>query len=135
MEHLIRQFIEQCSVSPLGTQSERERAEQQQKKKGLLSEQLLRQQNIWFSGTTGISKHNRRMGFIPAFLDTHSGISVISRFADGRPAPIHVLEGLPKQWIIALDDTGHVTAVRESVIAGFTRANRFYTREEAAMAS
>ncbi len=135
MEHLIRQAIEQCSASPLETQPERERAEQRRKLKGLLSEQLLRRQNIGFSGTTGVSEHNRRMGFIPAFLDTHSGISVISRFADGQPAPVHVLDGLPKQWIIDADDTGHVTAVRESVIAGFTRAGRFYTREEAALAS
>ncbi len=134
MEHLIRQTIEQSSASPLETNPEEERREQQLELKGILSEQLLRNQNIGFSGTTGISEHNRRLGFAPAFLDTRSGECVVSCFTDGRPAPIHMLDGLPKQWITALDDNGHVTAVRESVIAGFIRAGCFYTREEAARA-
>ncbi len=81
-----------------------------------------------------INDSYRRLGFIPAFLDTRSGQCVISCYADGRPAPIHVLDGLPKQWITALDKNGHVTAVRKGVIAGFLRVGRFYTRDEVAQA-
>lgn len=108
--------------------------EYEQKLRGVLSEQLLRRQNRLFANTAGVSKHNGKMGFTPAFLDTRSGVSVISRFADGSPAPVHVLDGLPERWITAFDENGHVTAVRAGVIAGFIHSGHFYTREEAARA-
>lgn len=102
--------------------------------KQALSKQILNWQNAIFSGTQGISENCRGKGFIPAFLDTHSGISVISRFTNGQPAPVHILDGLPKQWIRSFDKDGAVSTVREGVIAGFMHAGRFYTREEAVIA-
>ncbi len=51
--------------------------------------------NRRFAGTAGVSAGNREQGFRPAFFDTDKGSVHLSRFADGRPAPMHVLDGLP----------------------------------------
>jgi hypothetical protein len=48
---------------------------------------------------------------------------------------VHTLDGLPTKWIKQRDAEGHVTATIATVIAGFLRNGRFYTREEAASAS
>lgn len=97
-----------------------------------LTTQTLRQQTIAFRGTGGISEENGSEGFVPAFLDTLTGTVHLARFADGRPAPMHLLEGLPQILVEARDVAGRVTAVKASVIAGFVRSGRFYTREQAA---
>ncbi|MCB1753341.1 MAG: hypothetical protein KDI74_16620 [Gammaproteobacteria bacterium] len=104
------------------------------KLRGILSEQLLRDQNQEFADTAGVSAGNRDRDFVPAFQNTRNGECVVSRFADGSDAPIHVLDGLPRQWITSVDENGHVTAVDEAVVAGFLHSGRFYTREEAAEA-
>lgn len=100
-----------------------------------LCSNLLEAENQRFKGTGGVSEGNRERGFIPAFHDRHSGQSVISRYADGTPAPVHVLDGLPAEWIAEYDKTGHALTAREGVIAGFLRNGLFYTREEAARAA
>ena len=121
--------VESGAISP--TKADEKRG-QSMKRKGVLSTQLLRRENRQFSNTNGVSERNHNRGFVPAFLDTRSGISVVSRYADGRPAPIHILDGLPAAWITAFNSKGQVTAVREGVIAGFIHSGRVYTREEAA---
>lgn len=127
MEYLTQEIIDQSPDNSISREYE-------QKLRGILTEQLLQRQNRRFANTMGVSRHNRKMGFVPAFLDTQSGVSVISRFADGSPASVHILDGLPERWIIAFDENGHVTAVRDGVIAGFILEGHFYTREEAARA-
>lgn len=102
--------------------------------KRLLSYTALHQENRRFAGSGGVSRENRAQGFVPAFYDTRSHRTVISRFANGDTAPIHLLEGLPEEWVVARDASGRVTAVKDSVIAGFLRQGRFYTREQAAQA-
>lgn len=97
-----------------------------------LTAQTLRQQNQVFRGTGGVSAENRSQGFVPAFLDTQTGQVYRACFADGRPAPMHLLEGLPSALVIARDAGGRATAIRSSVMAGFLRDDRFYTREQAA---
>lgn len=94
--------------------------------------QTLRQQNLRFRGTGGVSAENRSQGFAPAFLDTVTQRIYRSCFADGRPAPMHLLEGLPPCLVAARDALGRVIAVKPTVLAGFVRENRFYTREQAA---
>jgi len=94
----------------------------------------LRTENRSFKGTGGVSQENRSLGFIPAFYDSQSHQALVSRFANGTPAPIHVLDGLPVEWVLRRDPSGRVTAVRGSVVAGFLYGGRFYTREEAARA-
>lgn len=91
--------------------------------------------NRRFRGTGGVSQENREHGFIPAFHDRQSGHNVISRYSDGTPAPVHVMDGLPAEWIAEYDESGHALAAREGVIAGFLRDGIFYTREEAARAA
>ena len=97
-----------------------------------LNVQVLADQNRHFRRTGGVSQENQAYGYLPAFMDTQSGAIYLSRFANGRLAPIHLLEGLPESLIAARTGRGTVTTARGSVIAGFLREGRFYTREEAA---
>jgi hypothetical protein len=99
---------------------------------GLLTARVLKRQNRRFKGTGGVSQENRSQRFSPAFLDARTGTIFLSRFADGRVAPVHVLDGLPQELVVERAASGRVTAIRESVVAGFIRFGRFYTREQAA---
>jgi len=99
-----------------------------------MSSQRIRDENRKFAGTGGVSQNNRGYGFVPAFCDLQTGRAEVSRFASGLPAPVHLLCGLPSEWIVARDRSGTVTAVKPSVVAGFLRNGRFFTREEAAKA-
>ena len=83
-------------------------------------------------GTGGISAENGHLGFVPAFKDTRTGKVYQSTFADGRPAPFHVLDGLPDDLVVARDRQGRPSHVVGTIIAGFTLNGRFYTREQAA---
>lgn len=80
------------------------------------------------SGAT--STHCRPFGFRPAFYDTDSRTIHLSRFADGRLAPIHLLDGLPDNVVISRDATGRIEAVLETIVSGFEMYGRFYTRDE-----
>lgn len=97
-----------------------------------LTARTLRQQNRRFRGTGGVSAENQTLGFAPAFLDTATRQIYRACFADGRPAPMHLLEGLPPAVVAARDATGRVTALKPTVLAGFVREEQFYTREQAA---
>lgn len=92
----------------------------------------LEAENKHFAGTGGISQENTVHNFIPAFLDHESGEVEISKFRNGMPAPFHSLDGLPESWIAEKDASGRVVKVRDSVISGFVRLGRFFTRKEAA---
>ena len=92
----------------------------------------LAQENRAFAGTGGVSQGNQQHGFRPAFLETRSGEIYLSRFADGRPAPVHVLDGLPPALVTTRTPAGRASATRRSVISGFVRGSEFYTREETA---
>ena len=89
-------------------------------------------QNRRFEGTGGVSGENRTLGFLPAFADICTGAVYLSRFADGRLAPMHLLEGLPEKIVEQRGSGGRVTMIKDSVIAGFVRDGQFYTREQAA---
>ena len=84
-----------------------------------LSYAVLRKENQTFADSGGVSQENWARGFIPAFYDTQSGKAEVSRFANGTPAPIHILDGAPEEWVVARDPSGRVIAVKASVIAGF----------------
>ena len=96
-----------------------------------LTNRVLQAENAWHRGRGGISEENHDVGFRPAFLDTRTEAIYISRFADGRPAPLHLLDGLPDELVVERTASGRVSAVRPEVISGFVRGGRFYTREEA----
>lgn len=99
-----------------------------------LTDEVLHQENVAFHETGGVSSENRNSGFLPAFLDTATGTVYFARYADGRLAPMHLLDGLPQELVIMRSATGRVMAVKESVIAGFVRCGLFFTREQAAAA-
>jgi hypothetical protein len=98
----------------------------------VLTPRVLERETETHKGSGGISAENGSCGFRPAFLDTATGIVYLSRYADGRPAPFHLLEGLPEELILARNLAGTVEKVRSSLVSGFVRAGRFYSREEAA---
>jgi hypothetical protein len=84
-----------------------------------------------YFGTAGCSAGNRSCGFRPAFQDRETGRIYLSAFADGRPAPVHLLDGLPPALVLTRTSLGRVCAVKASVISGFARDGHFYTRDEA----
>lgn len=79
----------------------------------------------------GVDDGEQQRALQPAFRDTSTGIIYPSCFTDGRPAPMHILDGLPSSAVLARSPDGRVVAVKQSVEAGFSRGGRFYTREEA----
>jgi hypothetical protein len=97
-----------------------------------LTGQRLEHENLRHRGTAGVSAENRSLGFQPAFADRETRAIYLSRFADGRPAPCHVLDGLPRELVLSRRACGRVAAVKPSLVSGFVRDGRFYTREEAA---
>ncbi len=119
----------------LSEQQLRMERERMRKTAGILSRQLLKRQNLEFAGSTGISQNNRESGFAPAFMDSLSGRTEISRFADGRPAPLHLLDCLPEEWVASRDVNGHVFKLHSGIIAGFLRNGHFFTRDEAVRAT
>jgi hypothetical protein len=97
-----------------------------------LTPQALRETSERFRGTGGCSQDNAGAGFRPAFLDKNTGAVYAACFADGRPAPFHLLDGLPPALILSRDADGRVASVRPGVVSGFSRQGRFYSREQAA---
>jgi hypothetical protein len=99
-----------------------------------LSKRYLLLEAATYRGKGGVSAENQTLGFVPAFKDTATGIVYPATFADGRPAPYHVLDGLPDELVIARDRRGVAAQVVGTIIAGFLRKGVFFTREEAAAA-
>jgi hypothetical protein len=96
-----------------------------------MTQRQLALENARYRGTGGVSE-SCSPGFSPAFRDAQTGVVYLSRFADGRPAPFHLLDGLPNELVTARDrDRGGVIA-KPSVVSGFVHDGRFYTRDEAA---
>jgi len=97
-----------------------------------MSEQALQRENVEFLGTGGRSQENHSVGFRPAFMD-HETLAVYpSRFADGRPAPMHLLDGLPPEVVVTRTASGRVATVKPSIISGCTLRGELDTRDAAA---
>jgi len=103
--------------------------------KRLLSLKSLTEENAAFLGSGGRSQENASLGFAPAFYDFATNAIHRSRFADGTPAPFHVLDGLPDEMVVFRSPTGRVTAAKPTLISGFVRGGFFYTRSGAARAA
>ncbi len=98
----------------------------------LLTRTELAWENDCFAGTRGVSENCRSSHFVPAFKDKLTGETHASVFEDGRPAMVHLLDGLPEHWVVSRDNNHHVTAVLETIVSGFLRDGVFFTREEVA---
>ncbi len=92
------------------------------------------QANERYSDTAGTGGQSRASGFRPAFLDRATRIVYPSRYADGRLAPFHVLDGLPRPLVVTRHRDGVVVGVKTAVMAGFVRSGRFHTHAQAARA-
>ena len=75
-----------------------------------------------------------QLGFTPAFFDYATCTIYASRFADGRAAPLHILDGLPAEVVVCRAPDGRVVRMKSTVISGFERNGFFYTRTAAAKA-
>jgi hypothetical protein len=103
--------------------------------KRLVNAEMLRRENVVHTGTGGRSEENSGLGFKPAFLDFATQTIYPSRFADGRLAPFHLLDGLPEEVVIDRLPSGRVIAAKATLISGFVRNGFFYTRTAAARAA
>jgi hypothetical protein len=103
--------------------------------KPLMSEKQLQAENVSYAGTGGRSQANADLGFRPAFLDFETQRIYPSRFADGRLAPFHMLDGLPDEVVVDRAASGRVVSAKATLISGFVRNGFFYTRAAAAKAA
>jgi len=103
--------------------------------KPLMSEKQLQAENVAYAGTGGRSQANGDLGFRPAFMDFETQRIYPSRFADGRLAPFHLLDGLPEEVVVDRSPAGRVVAAKATLISGFVRNGFFYTRAAAARAA
>ncbi len=92
----------------------------------------LETENRTFAGSLGVSQRNRHMRFVPGFLDQETGSVYVSCRDDGTPCVVHILDGLPGHLVVKRNACGKVSSVKGSIVAGFLRDGRFYTREQAA---
>ncbi|MFN0302679.1 MAG: hypothetical protein ACKVQU_20280 [Burkholderiales bacterium] len=106
-----------------------------QRPPGALDRAGLRRESAPHDGTAGSSAGNQSQGFRPGFIDTDTGIIYNALFADGRPAPCHLLDGLPETVVVSRDQRGRVHAVKATIVPGFIRQGEFFTRAEAAAAA
>nr|WP_043755545.1 hypothetical protein [Imhoffiella purpurea] len=127
-------YNEQLQTVPVSQDSPRDR-ERARRMRGVLTQMSLRDENRLYAKTRGISQNNRASGFRPGYLNSKTGEHVLSRFSDGTPAPVHVLDGLPQSWIGTRDSDGRVVAACAEIVSGFVRDGAFFTREEAIRAS
>ncbi|HRP95787.1 MAG TPA: hypothetical protein PL143_06005 [Rhodocyclaceae bacterium] len=97
-----------------------------------LTRQVLRQQSRAWLGTGAVSEELPGTQFRPAFKDIATGKTYLARYADGTPAPMHLLDGLPDELVVRRDTAGHAAAIKGSIVAGFVRCGRFYSREAVA---
>jgi hypothetical protein len=97
-----------------------------------ITENELQLENLAFAETGGVSANNRSSGFRPAFQDTQTQAVYLSCFRDGRPAPFHLIDGLPDDVVLARSPSGRVEALKPGVISGFVLDGEFYTRDESA---
>ena len=109
--------------------------ERSRRLRGALTQLSLRDENRLFEHTRGRSQDNDHLGFVPAYRNSATGEQVVSRFADGSPAAVHVLDGLPEAWVAERDSKGHVTRTCPGLVSGFIRDGRFYSREQAIRAT
>lgn len=96
-------------------------------------QKLLEQDNSRYRGTGGVSSGNRSAGYLPAFRDDSTGRVYLSRFSNGRLAPIHLLDGLPDALVKRPLCSTQTDTPCPAVTAGFVHGGEFFTRNEVAV--
>ncbi|XOV86739.1 MAG: hypothetical protein ACFHX7_17425 [Pseudomonadota bacterium] len=95
-----------------------------------MDKSTLKTENTFYRGSAGVSQNNRCHGFLPAFRDTRSGRVEVSRMKNGNPAPVHLIDWLPKGWALETGPDGAIRSLRPEIVSGFVRNGVFYTRQE-----
>lgn len=98
------------------------------------TQQQVKRASDAYIGTCGESRTAGRSRFVPAFRSEHDGRVELARLPDGRPAPMHLIIALPREWAVRVDAEGGVLQLIDGITAGFCRDGKFYTRDEAARA-
>lgn len=99
-----------------------------------MNELRLRLENLRHAASGGRSPQGASLGFHAAFLDCATMTIYLSRFRDGRLAPMHLLDGLPEEVVVDRAASGRVVAAKATLVCGFERNGFFYTRSSAARA-
>jgi hypothetical protein len=84
-----------------------------------------------YRGTGGISTEAKANKFKPAFKDQETGKIYPSTTESGKPAGVHLLEGLPEDVVTTRHEDGEIDGVKDSIISGFIKDGKFFTRDEA----
>ncbi len=69
-------------------------------------------------------------GFIPAFRNLINNETHFSTTDDGVVAPEHRMDNLPIEWVSEWSAEGYAKSLIPTVIAGYIRAEKFYTLPE-----
>lgn len=72
------------------------------------------------------------IGFLPAFQDLNTQETHLSVHADGSIATVHLIDNLPDHWVVERDESGRISALKDGIVAGFMRHERFYSRGDLA---
>jgi len=99
----------------------------------LISSTALEKQESTYRKISGMNMSDLCVGFIPAFRDIETQETHLSMTQEGCISPIHLIEGLPLDWVTEWDVAGHAKTLKRSVIAGFFRGDEFYTLEQLEM--
>ena len=96
----------------------------------LISSTALEKQESTYRKISGMNMSDLCVGFIPAFRDMDTHETHLSVTQEGNISPIHLIEGLPLEWVTEWDIAGHAKTLKRSVIAGFFRGDQFFTLEQ-----
>lgn len=69
-------------------------------------------------------------GFMPAFYDPKTEEVHLATYEDGQPAVIHVLDGIPGDWVSEWGVDGRPVALKTGIIAGYMRSGAFFTLDD-----
>jgi hypothetical protein len=97
--------------------------------------EILQRQWIFVRTAGDSAEELASLGFRPVFLDCATMTIYPSRFADGQPAPLHVLDGLPLEAVSIRSPCGRVIAPKATLVRGYERNGFFYTRRAARRAA
>lgn len=96
----------------------------------LISTIALEKQQKTYQKISGTNISDLCVGFIPAFRDLSTNETHLSITPEGRVSPIHLIDGLPLDWVTEWDLEGYPKSLKSGIIAGFFRGENFFTLEE-----
>lgn len=92
-----------------------------------ISSVALEKQETTYQKISGFNLSSLCVGLVPAFRDLSTNETHLSMNADGIISPIHLVEGLPIDWVTEWDTSGFPVSLRPGIIAGFFRGEKFFT--------